>query len=278
MNKPIRSFAGPDNRTGTQRLNLEISVHVDNPNTGVSPRALKRALGVAHGPKPPKPPSQAALHRALLGFQQEKHPELDRIKERTRWRGNPSKRWLAALLGIGLAATLVPVLNGLTKAVLLGGCCLAILAAIKMSRARAKRHPVAEAGHLAESLSRIVLTGGPENVSTRKALESLKSGLFRVLELFAEAVENGDIDSVDAFFVRQAVLTYVPEAVGMFQAIPESHRFRPANSAGRSPAQALEEQFADLLVRTGEIEANIVAARSRRLEAHARFLRDKVGN
>ncbi|MGZ8242292.1 hypothetical protein [Methylomagnum sp.] len=119
-------------------------------------------------------------------------------------------------------------------------------------------------------------TAWPETVT--EAMAELRQTLARLLPIFPAALDDGSLDLQDAFFIRQTILSYLPDALNRFAEIPAAYRHQPQATSGRTPEQALAAQITSLTRKLVVIESGLASARARRLEVQARFIDHKTSS
>lgn len=260
------------------------------PNRLLQPRpsapstAALRALKAATAPTASRQPvvSETARRRALRAtLPQQADDSLEaalRNQITPQTRGFPPRAFvlltLAGLVGAGFALAHAGAAY-LASAAGLGALACGVVFWRQARQARDGRHN--EALDLAAEFDRLILgpgTAWPETVTD--AMPELRQTLGRLLPVFPAALDDGSLMLEDAFFIRQTILSYLPDALNRYAAIPAAHRSQPQATSGRSPEQALAAQIMDLTRKLLAIEADLAAAHARQLEIQARFIGQKM--
>ena len=100
---------------------------------------------------------------------------------------------------------------------------------------------------------------------------SIRSSVAEVLpRLLADGAQGNEL-----FTVRETVLSYLPETLANYAALPPAFRTRHTLKDGRTASDLLVEQLALLDQKLREVVANVAASDARALLANGQFLQAK---
>lgn len=143
------------------------------------------------------------------------------------------------------------------------------------------RRPPALERHIEQSLSMdqildhldtLIRQAGPHLVDDmRKSLASIRTSIAEVLPRLLEGGSAGN----DLFTVRQTVLSYLPETLANYVALPPAFRASHVIADGKTARQLLTEQLALLDGQLQEVVANVAASDAQALLANGAFLRQR---
>lgn len=105
----------------------------------------------------------------------------------------------------------------------------------------------------------------------RRSLVSIRTSIAEVLPRLLE----GDSGSNDLFTVRETVLSYLPETLANYVALPPAFRASHVLADGKTARQLLAEQLALLDGQLKEVVANVAASDAQALLANGAFLRQR---
>ena len=104
----------------------------------------------------------------------------------------------------------------------------------------------------------------------RKALASIRTSVAEVLPRLLEAGGGNDL-----FTVRETVLSYLPETLANYVALPPAFRASHVVADGKTARQLLGEQLVLLDGQLKEVVANVAASDAQALVANGAFLRQR---
>lgn len=141
----------------------------------------------------------------------------------------------------------------------------------------AARRQAREEIELASAFDRLVDASARElPESARERLGRIKALLVRLLPELPQLRESGALAGDDAFFVRQTVVRYVPDALGPFLALSAEGRSRKT-ADGDDPVRLLDEQLDLLASKLAALSTLADKARLDTLRRNRAFLDRKVG-
>ena len=141
----------------------------------------------------------------------------------------------------------------------------------------AARRQAREEIELADAFDRIVEASArdlPESALER--LGRIKALLVRLLPDLPQLRDSGALAGDDAFFVRQTVARYVPDALGPYLALSPEGRARKS-ADGADPGRLLNEQLDLLAQKLAALSTLADEARLETLRRNRTFLDRKVG-
>lgn len=169
------------------------------------------------------------------------------------------------LVGLGWGSTAV----GATLGYGLG------LGLARAHRARRLRASWRDGLELAKQFDRLVAAWAPRLPEDALAtLRELKRALAPLLP--ALSGPHGTLATDDAFFIRQAIVRYIPDAVNPFLALPADQVARQLPGHDATPTDLLLGQLALLGTRLREIGERQVLAQAGALARNKRFLERKL--
>ena len=201
------------------------------------------------------------------------------------WRPRPLRAVLllgAAALALGGAAT------GVLTLPVAGAACLATAVVVPRSR-RAETAADPQRGSEATG----TLDGLDVSLASKSLLEAIAGRVppevldrvVRICQLVIVGLQsraeagNGDPGTSadpDVYRLRQTVLSYLPDALDAYLAVPGIYAGRSLGGR-KSPRQTLEEQLDLIEAACRRLTEGGVAAETDRLEAHGRFLQATLG-
>jgi hypothetical protein len=108
----------------------------------------------------------------------------------------------------------------------------------------------------------------------RRSLASIRTSVAEVLPRLLEAGSSAGSGN-DLFTVRETVLSYLPETLANYVALPPAFRASHALADGKTARQLLAEQLALLDGQLKEVVANVAASDAQALLANGAFLRQR---
>lgn len=105
-------------------------------------------------------------------------------------------------------------------------------------------------------------------VDMRKHLDAIRASVAAVLPRLLERGSQGD----DLFTVRQTVLSYLPETLANYVALPPAFRASHVIANGKTARQLLGEQLVMLDDKLREVVANVSKSDAQALVANGQFL------
>ena len=102
-------------------------------------------------------------------------------------------------------------------------------------------------------------------------LQSIRDSVAEVLPRLLGQAPGGE----DLFLVRETVLSYLPETLANYAALPPAFRTTHPLSEGKTARQLMGEQLALLDAKMREIVANVSASDAQALMANGLFLKQK---
>ena len=175
--------------------------------------------------------------------------------------------------GVGLYAA--GVVAGLAALPVTAG--LYVLGAVAVPRRRAVLDPypedatdTADVGHALDDLLRSMAGRLPSEIFDQVA--SIRRSILVTLQDVAGAA----VADPNVFLIRQTALSYLPEALNGYLAIPPGYRDRSLEGQ-KSAREVLVEQLSLMDRKMREAAEAIVADDAQKLAVHGRFLADKFG-
>lgn len=179
-------------------------------------------------------------------------------------------------VGLVAAAVGLPVVGVATGIMVLPvaavGC---LIGAVALPKARPRVQEPPETLPVAIAIQRIRAA-----VQDRLPQEDVRT-VSRICESIGVALEawggaHADYADPDLYRIRQTALSYLPEAIDAYLAVP--HGYRSVGEAARKdPHSVLVDQLRLLDESTQRLAERAVSADADRLEAHGRFLAEKFG-
>ena len=105
----------------------------------------------------------------------------------------------------------------------------------------------------------------------RANLQSIRDSVAEVLPRLLGQAPGGE----DLFLVRETVLSYLPETLSNYAALPPAFRTTHPLSEGKTARQLMGEQLTLLEGKMREIVANVSASDAQALMANGQFLKQK---
>lgn len=246
-------------------------------------------------PPPPPPPSATALKRAQLTHQSVSQSLAQQVGREglhyLRSQTTPLLRYLpwASAVVSGTVATAIGWTSALPafQIILLGSFFFAgtVYGNLQLQKNRQLQEIAAEI-NLAGEFDRNFAQWTPQlPPALQESLQQIKAGLGRILPRLQKQQSMGLMTAEDAFFVRQTILQYLPDAMAPYLAMPAERRQQAfagdagvAGVAGKSAQDLLHEQLQILLSKLNHIEHGLWQEDGHKMLSHKRFLQDKVGD
>ncbi len=177
-----------------------------------------------------------------------------------------------AAAGVGLYAA--GVVAGLAALPVIAG--LYVVGAVLVPRRRAlDPYPqdatdTVDVGHALDELLRSMAGRLPADIFDKVA------SIRRSILLTLEHVAGPSVADPNVFVIRQTALTYLPEALNEYLAIPPGYRDRSLEGQ-RNPREVLIEQLGLMDQKMRDVAEAAVADDAEKLAVHGRFLADKFG-
>ena len=120
-----------------------------------------------------------------------------------------------------------------------------------------------------DQLDRLIAAARPHlDEGMRAHLGSIRASVAEVLPRLLAQAGGGD----DLFTVRQTVLSYLPQTLSSYAALPPAFRVGHALKDGQTARDAMSAQLALLDEQLREVVANVAASDAQALLANGRFL------
>jgi hypothetical protein len=158
---------------------------------------------------------------------------------------------------------------------------LAITAGLYVAGWLLGRRPPALERHIEQTLSveqtldrldALIHRANPHLVDDmRRSLTSIRTSIAEVLPRLLSAGSG----SQDLFTVRETVLSYLPETLANYVALPPAFRASHVLADGKTARQLLAEQLALLDGQLKDVVANVAASDAQALVANGSFLRQR---
>lgn len=178
---------------------------------------------------------------------------------------------IGAALGVGAAMALAGV-EVFLVAIAVPVAWLVAYGAADSAAGSAARRQAREEIELAGAFDRVVEASARElPESALERLGRMKALLVRLLPELPDLRERGFLSGDDAFFVRQAVSRYVPDALGPYLALS------PAGRAGGDPERLLNDQLDVLAQKLAALARRADEAQLENLRRNKTFLDGKAG-
>jgi hypothetical protein len=104
-------------------------------------------------------------------------------------------------------------------------------------------------------------------------VESIRDSILVTLPKNSSA--GSDAADPNVYLIRQTALTYLPQALDSYLAVPRLYAERRAVADGRTPHDVLLEQLDLMDTKMREVAEDVVRHDSERLLAHGRFLAER---
>jgi hypothetical protein len=227
------------------------------------------------------PARQARLHQQVRHLANQ--PAFaQRLKPRATAAGLPA--WRLALTGLGACAGAVGLFIGWLQASVplgLGGVALAAATAALAWRRQGRRAATALPGVVPdlEAAQRLdAMIGACAGELPEAALEALRE-IAAVLGRMAPSLQAGPPGppwrTEDTMFLGQLLRRYIPDSLQHYLEIPAARRDAVVMDDGRTPAEALTAQLAQLGQELAECERRLAEACAERLALQGAFLESR---
>lgn len=235
-------------------------------------------------PRPVAPPSEAAIRRAAqthtlhtmralgtpLAQQISTHPGNGKRPNLVLYVAGLSALSTTMLVSFVVQAPLVVM--GLAGAASIG---LALKLAHSLFAPSPSQSLVAEID-VAQQFDQCLAHFGPQVPETTFALlQTIKNALAQLLPRLPQIKSGFLIKNEDVFYITQAALRYVPDALQTFAAIHHEGQSTAISLDGKSPQELLDEQLELIVQKLAQIQQELLQQDGQKLLMQKRFLQEK---
>jgi len=233
-------------------------------------------------PLPRKPVSAEAVRRATLArdIQAIGTPLASQVATRY---GPADRNLRPHLAGLGLACTSasLALIGASLPAIGVAAAALYVVGYMAMRRYTRQRQTErkAPAIELAGKFDEFVATQMPRlPEAANESLQRIKTLLARVLPALGDPQASAALTQEEAFFAREAVFRYLPDAVRPFLALAPERADAAAGPEARSPRILLLEQLAMVERELERIDERLAAATAAELARNKKLLERRISS
>ncbi|HEY1289586.1 MAG TPA: hypothetical protein VGF58_14765 [Burkholderiales bacterium] len=233
-------------------------------------------------PLPKKPVSTEAVRRATLArdIQAIGAPLEKQVATRAGPADGKLRPHLAGL-GLACAAASLALIGASLPAIGAAGAALYAVGYVAMRRyaRRGRTERLAPAIELAGKFDEFVAAQLPRlPEAAAESLQRIKTLLARVLPALGDARASAALTQEEAFFAREAISRYLPDAVRPFLALAPDRADAAAGPGARSPRDLLLEQLAMVERELARIDERLAAATAEELARNKKLLERRTSS